>query len=265
MILISITAKCRQTRGEIMRLKNITLAGIILLVLAFTVGMAGATDQNATVNETPAVNETGTPTATPVDAGVADENNTNASAGLFGPGNALYGLGIAFENIGETFTFNTSEKLGKQVSHARQRIAEVRAALRRNDTDAADKALAQYEAKMDAVNETMSKLSDNDTGLINAQKEIAKHQVILEQLLVSHPNSTGIQRAYNNSIRHEEKFKLNIQRKSEQIENMGTVIEVKEERKESKESINDNKTEAKTEHNESVTTESSNRGQSRRS
>jgi hypothetical protein len=256
-----------------MRLKNITLAGIILLVLAFTVGMAGATDQNATVNETPAVNETGTPiatltataTATPADAGVADENNTNADEGLFGPGNALYGLKIAFQNIGETFTFNASEKLGLQVAHARQRIAEARAALKKNDTDAADKALAQYEAKMTSVNESMSKLSDNDTGLINAQKEIAKHQVILEMLLVSHPNSTGLQRAYNNSIRHEDKFKLNIQRRSEQIENMGTVIEIKDERKEAKESIKDNRTEAKTGHNESVTTENSNRGQSRRS
>ncbi len=243
-----------------MRLKNITLAGIILLVLAFTVGIAGATDQNATVNDTPSVNETGTPIATPADAGVADDNNTNADEGLFGPGNALYGLKIAFENIGETFTFNASEKLGLQVSHARHRIAEARAALKKNDTDAADKALAQYAAKMDAVNESMSKLSDNDTGLINAQKEIAKHQVILEMLLVSHPNSKGLQRAYNNSIRHEEKFKLNIQRKSEQIENMGTGIEIKE----ANENIKNNRIETTAGHNETATVKGNQR-QSRRS
>jgi hypothetical protein len=251
-----------------MRLKNITMAGIILLVLAFTVGMAGATDQNATVNETPTVNETGTPTATstanvtatPVDAGVADENNTNADEGLFGPGNALYGLKIAFQNIGETFTFNESEKLGLQVSHARQRIAEARAELKKNNTEAADKALAEYGAKMNAVNETMSKLSDNDTGLINAQKEIAKHQVILEMLLVSHPNSTGLQRAYNNSIRHEDKFKLNIQRRSEQIENMGTAIETKE----ANENIKNNRTETTAGHNETAAVKGNQR-QSRRS
>ncbi|WP_257000037.1 DUF5667 domain-containing protein [Candidatus Methanoperedens nitratireducens] len=117
-----------------------------------------------------------------------------------GPGNALYGLQIAFENIGETFTFNASEKLGKQVAHARKRIAEARAALKRNDTDAADKAFAQYKAKMNSVNESTAKLSDKDTGLINAQQMIAKHQVILEQLLASHPNSTGLQKAYNNSV-----------------------------------------------------------------
>ncbi len=204
-----------------MRLKNITLAGAILLVLALTVGMAGATDQNATVNETPTVNETGTPivtltataTATPADAGVTDGNNTNASEGLFGPGNALYGIGIAFQNIGEIFTFNASEKLGLQVSHARQRIAEARAELKKNNTEAVDKALAQYEAKMNDVNETMSRLSDSDTGLINAQKEIAKHQVILEMLLVSHPNSTGLQRAYNNSMELERRFESKIEQR----------------------------------------------------
>jgi hypothetical protein len=216
-----------------MRLRNITLAGIILLVLALTVGMAGATDQNvtgnetttvnnATVNETITVNETGTPTATSTATAIAntsiagaedDENNIEADEGLIGPGNALYGLKIAFENIGETFTFNASEKLGLQVAHARQRIAEARAELKKNNTEAADKALAQYGAKMNAVNETMSKLSDNDTGLINAQKEIAKHQVILEQLLVSHPNSTGIQRAYNNSMELQKRFELKVEQR----------------------------------------------------
>lgn len=53
-----------------MRLRNITMAGMILLVLAFTAGMAGAI---GTANETPTVNVTGThteiltatPTATP--------------------------------------------------------------------------------------------------------------------------------------------------------------------------------------------------------
>ncbi|SNQ61352.1 hypothetical protein MNV_330020 [Candidatus Methanoperedens nitroreducens] len=53
---------------------------------------------------------------------------------------------------------------------------------------------------MNSVNESTAKLSDKDTGLINAQQMIAKHQVILEQLLASHPNSTGLQKAYNNSV-----------------------------------------------------------------
>ncbi len=202
-----------------MRLRNITLAGITLLVLIFTIGMVSATE-NATGNETATATATGTlnetltanATATStVIAGSADDDKSGG--GLIGPGNALYGLQIAFDNIDEVFTFNASEKLGKQVAHARKRIAEARAALKRNDTDAADKALAQYKAKMNDVNESMSKLSDKDTGLINAQHEIAKHQEILKQLLASQPNSTGLQRAYNNSVELKRKFESKVEQR----------------------------------------------------
>ncbi len=219
MILINLTAKCCLTRGEIMRLRNITLAGIIMLTLAFTIGMASATE-NATGNETPVVTATETlnetltanvtATSTAIEGAVDDDKS---GEGLIGPENALYGLQIAFDNIDEIFTFNASEKLGKQVAHARQRIAEARAALKKNDTAAADKALAQYKAKMNDVNESMSKLSDKDTGLINAQQEIAKHQEILKQLLASHPNSTGLQRAYNNSVELKTKFESKVEQK----------------------------------------------------
>ncbi len=247
-----------------MRLKNITLAGVILLVLAFTIGMAGAIE-NGTANET-AVNQT-TINETAVNQTTVNETAGEADDeynGIFGPGHLLYRLQIAFDNMGEVFTYNASERLGKQVSNARHRINEYRAALKRNDNAAAEIALGEYEVKMNQVADSVSKLSDNDTGLINAQKEIAKHQVILEMLLVSHPNSTGLQRAYNNSIRHEEKFKLNIQRKSEQIENMGTVIEIKEERKEAVEAIKNNRTETTAGHNETATIKGNQR-QSRRS
>jgi len=200
-----------------MRLRNITMAGVILSVLAFTIGMAGAIE-NSTNNETPTVNVTGTPTETLTVTPTAtvtpeaDDNNTE-DEGLIGPGNALYGLKIAFENIGEVFTFNASEKLGKQVSHARKRIAEARAALKRNDTEAANKALAKYEEKISEVNGSLSKLSRNETGLINAQRMILKHQLILENLSISHPNSTGLQRAYNNTKKLEIKAASRIEQK----------------------------------------------------
>ena len=194
-----------------MRLRNIILAGIILIVMAFTIGMAGAIE-NGTGNETSSVNVTGNSTETltvtgnstetltvPSNTTVTPDDNETEDESLIGPGNALYGLRIAFENIGEIFTFNASEKLGKQVSHARKRIAEARAALKRNDTEAANIALAKYEAKMNEMNGTISGFPDKDTGLINAQQMILKHQLILENLSISHPNNTGLLRAYNNS------------------------------------------------------------------
>ena len=194
-----------------MRLRNITLAGVILIVLAFTIGMAGAIE-NGTGNETPTVNVTGTPTetltgaptetltATPTATATPEADDDEGShKGIFGPGHLLYRLQIAFENMDEAFTYNASEKLGKQVSHARKRIAEYRAALKRNDTEAANEALAEYKAKVSRVKKSVSELSDKDTGVVNAQKMILKHQSILENLSISHPNSTGLQRAYNNS------------------------------------------------------------------
>ncbi len=183
-----------------MILRNITLAGVILFMLAFTISMAGATE-NGTANETPTVTVTGTPTetltATPTATPEADDEESHK--GIFGPGHLLYRLQIAFENMDEVFTYNASEKLGKQVSHARKRIAEARAALERNDNEAANKALVEYGVKVSDVNKSVSKLSDKDTGLVNAQKMILKHQIILENLSISHPNSIGLQRAYNNS------------------------------------------------------------------
>ncbi len=215
MIYISSMAKnAAIKKGEIMRLRNITLAGVILLVLAFTIGMASATE-NGTDNETQTVNATGNSTETltvppnTTASPEADDNETEDES-LIGPGNALYGLTIAFENIGEIFTFNASEKLGKQVSHARKRIAEARAALKRNDTEAANIALANYDAKMNEINKTMSGLSGKDIGLINAQQMILKHQIILENLSISHPNSTGLLRAYNNSRNLQTKFESKI-------------------------------------------------------
>ncbi len=198
-----------------MRLGNITLAGMILLVLAFTIGMAGAA-KNATGNETPTVTATetltvtGTATSTAT-AGLADDEGTDE--GLIGPGNALYGLQIAFENIGETFTFNASEKLGKQVAHARKRIAEARAALKRNDTEAANKALEHYREKMEEANKSVSEFKGADSGLANAEQMIAKHELVLKKLLNSHPGNKGLERAYSNSQELKVKFEEKIKRK----------------------------------------------------
>ncbi len=197
-----------------MRLRNIALTGMVLLLLAFTT-IAGATDQNTTDNETQDVNVTGTSTETLTVTPTEEADDEESATGIFGPGHLLYRLQIAFENMGEVFTYNASEKLGKQVSYARHRIAEYRAALKRNDTEAADIALAEYNEKMNNVKDSMSKLSDKDTGFINAQQMILKHQLILKNLSISHPNSTGLQRAFNNSKDLQTKFASKVGKKSD--------------------------------------------------
>jgi len=231
-----------------MRLRNITLAGMVLLLLAFTT-IAGATDQNTTENETQDVNVTGTSNETlnvtptnQTDNETQDVNVTGGSTetlivppteetddevsaqGIFASG-VLYRLKIAFDNIGETFIFNESEKLGRQVSNARHRINEARAALKRNDIEAADIALAEYGAKMNKVKNSMSKLSDKDTGFLNARNMTLKHQLILNNLSMSYPNNTGLQKAYNNSENLQTKFASKKGQKSDlnsARENLGT-------------------------------------------
>jgi hypothetical protein len=126
--------------------------------------------------------------------------------GPIGADSPLYGLKLALEDMDETFTANETERVDKQMDHARLRLAEVRRSLELNKSDSAEQALNNYWLKMDLTNTTISRWGSNVTGLLNAQEMIVKHQYVLEHLLETHPNNTGLQRAYNNSLRLEEKF-----------------------------------------------------------
>jgi Domain of unknown function (DUF5667) len=126
--------------------------------------------------------------------------------GSIGPDSPLYGLKLALEDMDESFTANETERLDKQMNHARLRISEVRRSLDLNRSDSAEQALNNYWLKMNLTNVTIAKWNSNATGLLHAQEMIVKHQFVLENLLGSHPNNTGLQRAYNNSLWLEEKF-----------------------------------------------------------
>jgi hypothetical protein len=126
--------------------------------------------------------------------------------GPLGPGSPLYGLKLALEDVDESFTPNETERVDKQMNHARLRLSEVRRSLELNQSDSAEQALDNYWMKMNLTNATITGWGSNRTGLLHAQEQIVKHQFVLEHLLETHPNSTGLQRAYNNSVRLEEKF-----------------------------------------------------------
>ncbi len=197
-----------------MRLRNITLAGMILLVLAFTAstGMAGASNQtNATVNG--AGNQTSIAANNTGEVGTASTENGDELAddvapyeGSIGPESSLYGLKITFEGLDETFTFNESEKIGKKVAHARERLSETKAELNKKNAKAAEKALEEYRVKIEEAEGSVSGAATKDKGLLNAQKMIEKHQYVLEKLLEANSNNTGLARSYNNSLELEKKF-----------------------------------------------------------
>jgi hypothetical protein len=126
--------------------------------------------------------------------------------GPIGADSPLYGLKLALEDMDESFTPNETERVDKQMNHARLRLSEVRHSLDLNQSDSAEEALNNYWLKMNLTNATITRWNSNATGLLHAQEQIVKHQFVLEHLLENHPNNTGLQRAYNNSLRLEEKF-----------------------------------------------------------
>jgi hypothetical protein len=164
--------------------------------------------------------------------------------GPIGPDSSLYGLKLAFENLDESFTFNNTEKLEKEINHSDTRIAEVESALAANQTDAADRALELYWQKMNQTEEMLEELNSTaappdlgsygnrslsamdqnmtgggypggynrtgwypgETGFANALQNLLRQQAALESLLLRHPDNPGLSRAYVRSQDLEQKF-----------------------------------------------------------
>jgi hypothetical protein len=163
-------------------------AGLLVLGLLSLCGMAAAQDGNADTS------------------GTLITDDIQPYNGPIGADSPLYGLKLALEDMDESFTSNETERVDKQMDHARLRLAEVRRSLDLNQGDSAEQALNNYWLKMNLTNATISRWGSNATGLLHAQEMIMKHQFVLENLLQTHPNNTGLQRAYSNSLRLEDRF-----------------------------------------------------------
>jgi hypothetical protein len=166
------------------------------------------------------IGSAGIATAAPATTQTDQADSITPYNGPIGPGNSLYGLKLAFENLDESFTFNQSERLEKQISHADLRLAELKREILENRTETADIALEQYRLKINQtdgvlepvpINGTGPAAEFDETGLIRAREMIAKHQQVLEDLLQSHPNNSGLERAYENSRELEQKFERKIE------------------------------------------------------
>jgi hypothetical protein len=179
-----------QLRDRQMKTKQVILGGIVLIALLCIMGTVSALEDNS--------------------YGVSRESISPEDIAPYqGPISAdstLYGLKIAMEDLDETFTFNDTERVEKQVGHARLRIAEVRRELSLNRTNASERAIELYWQKLNLTERSLSPFASNTTGLLRAQEMIARHQAILANLSRQYPNNTGLARAYNNSLLLEWKF-----------------------------------------------------------
>jgi len=191
-----------------------TLIGILLFV--FTMNIIGAAQQDNLSSQ----------------ALVDDIEEYNGS---IGPDNALYGLKLAFEILDESFTFNTTEKLEKKVYHSNIRLSEAKTELKKKNNEGAKKAFENYKEKINETEDSISNIKGNDSGIINAQKMIEKHQYVLERLLESHPDNAGLLNAYNKSVELEDRFEEKTKRKLERVRTEDGKQYLKELRKENDE------------------------------
>jgi hypothetical protein len=166
-----------------MKNMQIVLAGIVVIALLWGVGTVTALNDNST----------GVQRAEGVSDAIDPYN------GPIGADSPLYDLKIAMENLDETFTFNDSQRVEKQIDHGKVRIAEVQRELQLNRPDIAERALNQYKQKLSLTEGSLVPFSTNTTGLLHAQEMITRHQDVLANLILKYPNNTGIIRAYDSS------------------------------------------------------------------
>jgi hypothetical protein len=173
---------------------RLTCAAIIVLMV-FSSGVAAVRADDNT-----------TPLSTMNASQIVITDDIQPYFGPMGPDSPLYGLRIAFENLDEAFTFNTSEKVMKQMEHAEFRIAEIKGLLLMNRSAEAERALDAYFEKMNLTELEISSFPVRTTGIARAYQEHVKHELALRDLIQLHPNSTGLWRAYNHTVELEETF-----------------------------------------------------------
>jgi len=173
-----------------MKNRHIILAGIIIIALLCSAGtVAALEDTTADAPNTDVVSDDIAPYHGPI-----------------GADSPLFGLKVAMEDLDETFTFNDTQRVEKQIDHARLRIAEVRRELELNRTKNAERALEMYWQKLNLTEGTLTRFGQNETGLLHAQEMIVRHQTVLANLLFLYPDSTNLAHAYNNNLELEQKF-----------------------------------------------------------
>jgi hypothetical protein len=169
--------------------KHIIAGGILLIALLCGIGAAAVQESSADLNG----------------AGLVP-GDIRPFEGPIGADNPLHGLKLALEDLDETFTFNNTRRVEKQVIHAQLRIAEFRSELELNRTRSADRVLDLYWQKLNRTEGSLAAFGSDEPGLLQAQEMIALHQTVLGSLLQSHPDIQGLSRAYNNSLSLGERF-----------------------------------------------------------
>jgi len=176
---------------RMMKSRQIILAGILIIALLSSTGTVAAL---------------GNSPATAPGPGTVSRTSSISGNDPVGPESPMFGLKVAMEDLDETFTFNDTQRIEKQVDHAQTRIEEVSRELELNKSGYAEKALELYSQKLNQTEMSLLRFQSDAPGLLHVQELIARHQTLLDDLLSRYPGSPGLARANNNNLLLEQKF-----------------------------------------------------------
>lgn len=90
-----------------------------------------------------------------VQTAFAESDDLKPYNGLVGADSPLYGIKRLFQQLDESFSLNSNDKLDKMLAHADERVSEALAMAQANNTDGFESALDGYEDLIDSINDTM--------------------------------------------------------------------------------------------------------------
>ncbi|MEX2437427.1 MAG: DUF5667 domain-containing protein [Candidatus Paceibacterota bacterium] len=125
------------------------------------------------------------------------------------PGSFWYGITTTFENVNLFFTFNSEKKAEKALRYAEKRLSQVTATAESGNAEAAEIALADYEAKIALAEESSKKVKDTERAeklFTTIADNTSKHQETLGVVLDKVPEEAreAITRAIEVSKRGQE-------------------------------------------------------------
>jgi hypothetical protein len=138
--------------------------------------------------------------------------------GSITPSHPMYGLKIVFRNMDETFTNDVTERFGKQISSARQFIAETITELNEGDEENAAIALGYYRNKIEDIDHTLAGSNLNSLDLTYANEMTQKNCEAIEENLATKNfanirTRNGLENVLNQSLQLRNRFNLTIQQR----------------------------------------------------
>ncbi len=107
---------------------------------------------------------------------VADSGGVKPYNGLIGADSPFYKLKVGWQKLDVALTFDSTEKMKKQMNYAEERMQEAYAMALANNTGALESALDEYEEELGDLNETTLATDINETEYANLEPLLYHHQ-----------------------------------------------------------------------------------------